>query len=308
MKIKLLHCDKDKIFCVLMVLFATCVLFSLTANANNSNTGVMTIQFLGTGAASSSEWINYSRQLSSIVVNKDLLIDFSCWTDNGSMFKGACGVARMWQFGIDMNAINYILITHHHQDHFDPEQIVALALARTSTTPMTLYGGVTVTKMMNDYLDSIVGRSLIKVVHLRPYSRVAIGPYTVTPLIATHDLPENEPYIYVIQYCGKQFLYGTDSGVLTGQSLMNIYATKFDLIIRERTFESKNNSSGHMDRDKVASERADWIKHGVITASTPYALTHIHNCSVGNCSIPIGTTDLGDRAKINISVNCCSKC
>jgi phosphoribosyl 1,2-cyclic phosphodiesterase len=293
------------LICVLVVFCASCVLFSLTADASNSNNGLMTIQFLGTGAGDSSDWIHYGRQLSSILVNKDLLIDFSCWTDNESMIKGACGVARMWQFGIDMNAINYILITHQHQDHFDPEQLVALALARTSTTPMTLYGGVAVTKMMNDYLDSIAGRNLINVVHLNPYTRVAIGPYMVTSLVANHDLPENEPYIYMIQYCGKLFLYGTDSGVLKEKSLASIYATKFDLVIRERTFEHDNNSSKHMDLDNVTTERADWIKHRVITASTPYVLTHIYNCSVGNCSIPIGTTDLGDRAKLNVSVNYC---
>jgi phosphoribosyl 1,2-cyclic phosphodiesterase len=282
----------------------SCVFFPLTANAINSNTGSMTIKFLGTGAADSGDWILNGRQLSSVLVNNDLLIDFSCWNDNESMTKNVCGVARMWQFGVDMNAINYILITHHHQDHFDPEQLVALALARTSKIPMTLYGGVAVTKMMNDYLDSISGRSLINVMRLKPYTRLAIGPYTVTPLIANHDLPENEPYVYMIQYCGKQFLYGTDSGVLMEQSLRNIYATKFDLVIRERTFES-NSSRNHMDLDNVTTERADWIKHRVITASTPYALTHINNCSVGNCSIPIGTTDPGDGAKLSVSVNYC---
>jgi hypothetical protein len=259
----------------------------------------MSIQFLGTGAADSSSWKSYGRQLSSILVNKDLLVDLSCWTNDAGGNKGTCGVARLQQYGIDMNAINYMLITHHHLDHFDPAQIVALAQARTSTTKLTLYGGVTVVSQMNSYLSSNGKTGLINVVHLEPYTSAAVGPYMVTPLIANHDTPDNEPYVYMIKYYGKQFMYGTDSGVLAGTSLSTIYSKIFDLVIRERTFAS-GSGVDHMDTSKVAAERADWIAHGVITASTPYYLTHIAYCGVGNCAIPSGTVDPGDGAKVYI--------
>jgi len=226
-----------------------------------------------------------------------LLVDFSCWTNNGN--TGTCGLARLRQYGIDFNAIDYILITHNHVDHFDPPQIVALAQARTSATKLTLYGGVTVVQQMNDYLDSIAQPGLINVVHLEPYAQVVIGSYAVTPLAATHDLPKNEPYVYIIYFYGKQFLYGTDSGILAGTSLAKIYAEKLGLVIRERTF-AFGSGVEHMETSKVESERADWISHGVIAESTPYVLTHIAYCGAGNCTIPAGTADPGDGTKIYV--------
>ncbi|MFZ2456667.1 MAG: MBL fold metallo-hydrolase [Candidatus Altiarchaeia archaeon] len=280
--------------CVFVLMLLSCIALA--------DTEQMSIHLLGTGAADSSSWKTYGRQLSSILVNKDLLVDLSCWTNDAGGNKGTCGVARLNKYGVDKNAINYVLITHHHLDHFDTAQIVALAQARTSATKMTLYGGVTVVSQVNSYLASDGKTGLLNVVHLEPYVPAAVGPYTVTPLIANHDTPGNEPYVYMIKYYGKQFLYGTDSGVLAGTTLSIIYATKFDQVIRERTFAS-DTGVAHMDKNKVAAERADWIAHGVITASTPYALTHIAYCRRGSCSIPSGTTDVGDGAKLYVNVS-----
>ena len=268
----------------------------------------MPIKFIGTAAADPVMWTNYGRQLSSILVNKDLLVDLSCWTSNGN--KGTCGVARLQQYGVDLNAITNILITHHHLDHFDTAQMVALAEARNSTTKLTLYGGITVVNQMKSYLNTVGKAGILNVVHLIPFEQAFVGSYAVTPLIANHDTADNEPYVYMIQYGGKQFLYGTDSGTLVGASLAKIYAAKFDLVIRERTFDS-NSGVEHMDKDKVAAERADWVAHGVIGTGTPYYLTHIAYCAKGSCSIPDGTTDPGDGAEINMCLSapvCTDEC
>jgi ribonuclease BN (tRNA processing enzyme) len=282
---------------IFSILFCFTALFFGALPVDAADLGV-TIRFLGTDAADPGGWTTYGRQLSSILVGNNLLVDFSCWTNNANSGTGTCGLARLYQYGIDLNAINLILITHHHQDHFDPAQIVALAQARTSATKLTLYGGIAVVNGMNSYLSGVGKTGLINVVHLGSYVQAAVGPYAVTPLIANHDTPGNEPYVYMIQYNGKQFFYGTDSGIINGTSLAMIYATKFDLVIRERTFSASSASAdaAHMDTNKVAVERADWITHGVIAAATPYALTHIAFCKVGNCLIPAGAVDPGDGA------------
>jgi len=63
-----------------------------------------------------------------------------------------------------------------------------------------------------------------------------------------------------------------------------------------------------MSTPTLATERADWIKHGVITSSTPYYLTHIAYCRVGTCSVPAGTVDLGDGGKFHLCCACTNTC
>jgi len=280
------------------------LLFCLPAVAADQ----LTLKFLGTGYPNYASWSSYGRQLASLLVDSDMIIDFSCWS-NAPSNRGTCGVARLNQYGVDKNQINYILITHHHLDHFDPAEIVKFAQSRTSSQKLTVYGGITVTRQMSDYLVANDKQGLVNVVHLESFSPTQIGPYLVTALPANHDYPVNEPYVYIIKYGNKQFLYGTDSGTIIGDSLSHIYSQKFDLVIRERGLTSGADYS-HMDKAKVAAERADWISHGVITEETTYALTHLAYCAKGVCPIPSGTVDLGDGAMISFGGNeaeCASK-
>jgi len=272
------------------------LLFCLSAAAADQ----LTLKFLGTGYPNYASWSSYGRQLASLLVSSDMVIDFSCWS-NLSSNRGTCGVARLNQYGVDKNQINYVLITHHHLDHFDPAEIAKLAQSRTSSQKLTVYGGITVTRQMNDYLTANGKQGLVNVVHFESFSPTQIGPYLVTPLPANHDYPVNEPYVYIIKYGGKQFLYGTDSGTIAGDSLSHIYSQKLDLVIRERGLTSGADYS-HMDKAKIAAERADWISHGVIAEETTYALTHLAYCAKGVCPIPSGTLDLGDGAVLTLPV------
>jgi hypothetical protein len=275
-----------------------------TITCLESGVEYMTGRFLGTGYPNHDSWTVYGRQLSSALINNDTVIDFSCWTELAGN-KGTCGVARLNQYGINKNSINYLLITHHHEDHCDPSQIVALAESRTSPTKLTVYGGVEVVDRVNTYLGSVGKTGLVNVIHLSPYVQTAMGPYTVTPLIAYHDYPENEPYVYVIGYKGKNFIYAQDSGTLEGASLSYIYGTKLDLVVRERGFDvyPAGSDKKHMDAAAVAAERADWISHSVIKENTTYLLTHLAYCALGSCLVPSRTRDLGDGSRFYMALS-----
>ena len=54
-------------------------LAAAVAHAGDSGAEQMVIQLLGTSAADPGGWVSYGRQLSSILVNNNLLVDFSCW-------------------------------------------------------------------------------------------------------------------------------------------------------------------------------------------------------------------------------------
>ena len=76
----------------------------------------MKIRFLGTGAA---DWKGPDargehRRLTSTLINDSLLIDFT---------------ATVSDMLTDPSSVQYILITHSHADHFDPEAIATLAPA-----------------------------------------------------------------------------------------------------------------------------------------------------------------------------------
>lgn len=288
---------------VCLFLFGTGLFLSQPPQIQATN---LTIKFLGTAAASSYMWIGGSptRQLASALINTDLLIDFSCWTDSQNGNAGTCGLARLRQYNVNIDQITTILITHPHQDHFDPDQIVKLAQARTSSTKLTLYSGSETVRIMNAYLQTHNLTNLMNVVHLVRGQKLTIGNYEVQATKATHDADAYETYVYAITYGNKKFLYATDSYLFGTEANAILSTLKLDLVIRDATFAndcSNTGSSQHLNFCLNQTERNDWIQKGIITSSTPYYLTHLYKC-FGRCTSLAGITIALDGDQIDLAV------
>ena len=87
----------------------------------------MKLQFLGTGAADwpdPGERVGAGRRTASLVLDDRLMIDCGAMTE-----------AAVREFGVDLNRLEAIIISHPHEDHFDLRTIARLAQMRDPALP-----------------------------------------------------------------------------------------------------------------------------------------------------------------------------
>ena len=87
----------------------------------------MKLQFLGTGAADwpdPGERVGAGRRTASLVLGNRLMIDCGAMTE-----------AAVREFGVDLNRLEAIIISHPHEDHFDLRTIARLAQMRDPALP-----------------------------------------------------------------------------------------------------------------------------------------------------------------------------
>lgn len=143
-----------------------------------------------------------------MLINDDLLIDFS--GDTYSNFI---------KTGKTLCDIEYLLITHAHEDHFTFEDFfsrfysiaynikaekLSVYLSRVAYDMM-----IQSLKIRGTSLDELFKRFEFNI--LEPYTNIKIGDYDITALPATHA-SEGEALLFLIEHNGKAIFYGNDTG------------------------------------------------------------------------------------------------
>ena len=180
----------------------------------------MKIQYLGTAAAEgwpalfcTCENCERARKFggknirtrSQSIIDDRLLIDFP-----------ADAYFHALNYHIDLPSIEHLLITHSHEDHFYPLDIILKSepYAYGGTKKIHVYGNDVVTKMMHKAaIDSGIDENCVVPVYINPFEPFSAGEYTVTALVADHMENRETCYNYIIEKNGKRLLYAHDTGV-----------------------------------------------------------------------------------------------
>ena len=145
---------------------------------------------------------------SQMLIDDDLLIDFS--GDTYSNFL---------RIGKTLCDVEYLLITHAHEDHFSFEDFHSRMKGvayNVKAERLKVY----LSEVSYDIMcRSIEARNLRKTsiferfefITVKPYTTFAVGDYTVTALPAIHA-SENEALLFLIEKDGKSVFYGNDTG------------------------------------------------------------------------------------------------
>lgn len=219
------------------------------------------------------------RTRSQALVNEDLLIDFPADTYMHVLF-----------YGLDLNKVEHLLITHAHEDHLYAED---LANRQEGYVPkearpdfvLNVYGSENVAGEYervhaNHYNGSLP--SVVAMHQIRAYEEVKAGRYTVYPMLADHDKTMT-CFIYVIidGTEGKTLLYAHDTGYFREDvwEFLKEKQFRFDLVSLDCNHGIGEAYQNHMSIPCDAKIKERLEKEGYTKPETKFVVNHFsHNC------------------------------
>lgn len=211
------------------------------------------------------------RTRSSILVNTDLKIDFPPDTYH-----------HVLKHGIELAAVENLLITHTHQDHFYFEELYMRSKPFAKLLDgavLHVYGNTAVYNKIEELNSSTNGRlkNVVEARVVEPFREFKVGGYLVTPLIADHSAAE-QCLIYIVSDGEKTFLHGHDSGWFPEETWRRLENFKLDLAILDCTNGALPEIRYHMGIEGVLRVKEEMVKRGIAGGETMFVATHFsHN-------------------------------
>jgi phosphoribosyl 1,2-cyclic phosphate phosphodiesterase len=247
----------------------------------------MKIQYLGTAAAEGwpalfckCEACERARKLggknirtrSQSIIDGKLLIDMPPDTYSHAL-----------KYGVDFSCLQDILITHSHEDHFYPLDIILKAPPYAhggEAKNINIYGNNVIVNMLKEAMKLSGIPSIcnyITPIQVEPFVQFTAGEYKVTPLLADH-IPNENCYIYIIEKDGKRLLYAHDTGIFPEKTWDYLNEIRLDAVSLDCTFVMRNNERGHMGLPNASEVRQRLLSKGCADSNTRFIINHFsHN-------------------------------
>ena len=222
----------------------------------------MRFDFIGTGAADW-DWSNpASRGSTCTLIDGRILID-----------AGPSVLAKMAAAGLTPAGIADIFITHSHPDHFNPENIAAIAeqaaqTVRIYTTPQAL--------------DRIPASAKLEKHALTWGAAVQTGSLSFRALPSNHSVDDiaEDTFHFLIHGEGKRVLYALDGAWICGRAkrMMAQDGGPLDLVIWDATCGGtlcNRRFAEHNDLEMIRMLRASMLDAGLITDGTKHIFDHL---------------------------------
>ena len=211
------------------------------------------------------------RTRSQAIIDDRLLIDYPCDT-----------YMHMIRHNLDLPNIKSCIVTHTHEDHFYPAEMVMRGpwfAIGIDEEPFTVYGNDDLMKIMDQRRerDGKEGQipGYIESKELVEYVRTEIEGYGVTPMLAEHHHPE-KCFIFLIEKDGKTMLYGNDTAIFP-EATWNFLAGKkpyLNLVSLDCTFLLGKNGATHMAIEGCLEVRDRLVAMGCADENTVFVVNH----------------------------------
>lgn len=213
------------------------------------------------------------RTRSQIVIDGELSIDFPPDAYMHSV-----------QYGVDLSAIRYLLVTHSHMDHFYAHDFIlrGYKYAHDMTSEkLNIYGNAEVRKVFEECTRRELREGVsnnIELMEVREYCPVFFGEYKVTPLPARHSVWE-PCLVYLIEKGGKKILHLTDTGLLGADVYEHLRNEEVDLVTFDCTFVAETRGEArHMGIGDCMVVKKELERVKAVRPDTKYVITHFsHN-------------------------------
>lgn len=215
----------------------------------------------------------YIRTRSQVLFDDKLLVDFNADTYTNAL-----------RFGFDLSALEHLLITHTHADHFYPAEFENRGInyaKELGVETLTVHGSQDVAQ---DGLQWLVKQNRLAFDVIEPYGQRQIEGFFVTALPAEHGT--SHPYVYLLEKDGKTFFLFNDSGFLCDEAMawLREKGVQFDAVSYDCTFGTSDASFGgtykaqHLGIPNVLEARKRFVENGNYKPNTLEIITHFsHN-------------------------------
>ncbi len=276
----------------------------------------MDIQYLGTAAAEGIPALfcncpicRYAREHGGhsvrsrcqTLIDDRLLIDFP-----------ADSYLHSVQHGIDLSSVRNLLVTHSHDDHFYPMDLLMRLEdygIGWGTQKLHIYGNTAVCDLLTEMAQRFsVPRiwTSLEIHEIKPLESFDIEDYHITALPANHMKTE-EALVYLIEKNGTTYLHGNDTGLPPDGFYQGLLGKHLNALCMDCTMGmEKSNYWGHMGYADVADVKKELDKNGITDSHTQWILTHFsHNGTwkdvcIENDMMRTGMTVAYDGMKVTI--------
>ena len=186
--------------------------------------------------------------------------------------------------GMEIDTIESVLITHSHQDHFYPMELLMRGepyAHRPGAPVLTVYGNDKVEaayRLAMEMNDSPTLHAQLDFKRVRPFDPVGLpGGYVVTPLAANHAKDEN-CLVYLLEKDGKRLFYGHDSGNYPEETWDYLRGKMIGLASFDCTNIEAPDGNYHMGLPDNRHVKARMIREGCAGENTVFVINHFsHN-------------------------------
>lgn len=215
------------------------------------------------------------RKKASILINDDLIVDLTTDTQNA-----------MTMYNKDLGKVKYLLQTHSHHDHFDPNLLTS-RISYITDKKQNLLEIVAHKKcldIMNKkmYNEENIGlltkeeqeKLQVKVNEVLAREIIYLGNYQIRVIESNHDQNEGS-VLYLITSNNKTVFYATDTSILSDAALKCLAKTKIDIVIMDHNFGNVAYYNSHLN-EQLFIEQINKLKElNVIDKNTLIYGTHI---------------------------------
>lgn len=180
------------------------------------------------------------RSRSQAIIDDQLLVDFP-----------ADSYYHIQKYNLDFSSIKTLLITHSHDDHFYPFDLLMRLPAyahNMGEKKLHIYGNHEVGCYLKEAADRFSVSQIwefIEYHEVKIFESFKVDSYTVYPLPARHMKNENA-LIYLIEGGGKTLLYGNDTGLFYDEVWDFLKNRKIDCVSLDCTMGKHPTDPAHM--------------------------------------------------------------
>ncbi len=186
--------------------------------------------------------------------------------------------------GVTLEAVNTVLVTHSHPDHWDPSFLLYRQWQlNVATRPLSVVGPVDVIESAQQWLPPSSAVQLQSVT-AGDHFRSAAG-HEVRVLASSHGNGTDRCADLAVLFDvtgpdGARLLYASDTGVLPAEVVDAIRGARFDVVLLELTFGADGpTTAGHLDHDSFTATLATLRQVDAITSTSTVVAVHLghHN-------------------------------
>lgn len=207
------------------------------------------------------------RTRTSAQIDSSILVDFSADSYAHTLFGG-----------LDLSKIHHLFVTHSHEDHFYPCDLLAANYPNADLPDgwhLEIYGNQKVHRLWDAITaESTQKNTRLSFTQVRREVPVEADGYSVVPLAASHDDRE-ECFLYLIRHGGKTLLYAHDTAWFPDGSWAALQGQHLDGVVLDCTsVQAPHVFSNHMSFEDDLLVRDKMLREGIAGPDTKFIATH----------------------------------